>query len=365
MHDAVEFGGHEIMLLRFLPALLADSRLGRLAIAFPASNRMLAQRLEALAHPKLALRPWDWVKRPAEPYRALFRFGYARAVRRLCAEERPDTVLIVQGRIENCVVPMLSVPASMPLTSYIPMAHSMREMGRSTGFDDWVRRPLYRRPLRFIVPTASVAAQLARAGAKCPVSVVPNVIDPPPSIDRTQARMDLALPPERRIALFVGRLDVGQKGLDRMLAAIARDAEHLAEWTFLFVGEGPGRTEIEAVADRLGARVDIRLCGSTPDMAAYLAAADLMLIPSRWEGDPLVLLEAMAQRLPVLGSEIDVFVEHLPPGNRTSFETAALAKAMEATLAPEALAAYRCAAAKRMKGTIASSARLFADAVLG
>jgi glycosyltransferase involved in cell wall biosynthesis len=367
LHDAAEFGGHEIMLLRFLPALLDDPRLERLDFAHAADNAELARRLDALGHAKLRRLPWGWRKRGGEPWLGRLRRGYACAVRRLHAETRPDIALIVQGRIENGVVPMRALPRDARLFSYIPMAHSLGEMGlRFAAIGDAVRRPLYARPARFIAPSASVAAQLERAGARGEVRIVRNVIDLPPAIDRAEARARLNLPGDARVALFIGRFDVGQKGLDLLLAAIARDAARLGGWTFLFVGDGEGRGAIAALAEKLRGQVEIGLRGFTSDVPTHLAAADLMLIPSRFESGPLVLLEAMAQDLPALASGIDVFQEQLPAANRTDFATASLADAMARALSPDAVAAYRAAAAERLaRDTVESSAAAFVEAVLG
>jgi len=348
IQDSLDFGGHESMFLRFLPALVESGAYSRIAMRYPAGNARLRERLEPFASDRFDARGWDHSKRRAEPYLAGFRRDYARAFRRLLAEERPATVLLLQGRIENCAVPTLAAPADSFLISYVPMAHSMAELGRSAVPGDIVRRRLYRRPNRFIVPGRAVAGQVAKAGGRSPVAVVENVVTPPPAPMKAEARAALGLAQDARIALFLGRLDVRQKGIDTLLATIRAQAAQLAGWTFLIVGGGEGAEACEALREELSGRVAIHCVSWTEQPHHALAAADLLLMPSRWEGVPLVMLEAMSYGLPILASDIDVFRDYLPAANRIDFAGADLAGAMARAVSPEPVSAYRAVAEKRL-----------------
>lgn len=363
LHDSPNFGGHEMMFLRFLPRLIESAAFGRIAIRFCSRNARLRAWFAQFASPDLDVDPWPFAKRRAEPYLAPFRRGYAAAVRKLIADERPDSVLLLQGRIENLAVPLLAIPAETFAISYIPMAHGMSELGRAAIPGDMVRRRLYRRPDRFIVPSMAVAAQVRMAGGGDTV-VVDNVVAPPPRADRTAARAALRLPRDRRIALVLGRLDIRQKGLDELTDAMGRDIDRLGDWTFLIVGDGPGRAMFDAFAARHPGQVDLRCVSWSDSPCDYLAASDLLLMPSRWEGVPLTMLEAMAYGVPVLGSDIDVFKEFLPAAYRIDFATASLAKAMDAAVGPDNLAAFAEATRDRAGGgDLASAADRFVAAL--
>jgi glycosyltransferase involved in cell wall biosynthesis len=348
IQDSLDFGGHEAMFLRFLPRLVESGAFDRIAMRFPALNARLADRLLPFASPRFEARGWRFSKRRAEPYLADFRRDYGRAVRRLIAAERPSTVLLLQGRIENCAVPMLAAPSECFVVSYVPMAHRMQELGRSAVPGDLVRRRLYRRPDRFIVPGRAVAEQVAAAGARASVAVVDNVVVPPPRPDRTGARISLGIDPDARVALFLGRLDVRQKGLDTLADALRAQADRLAGWTFLIVGGGEGAELCADLRADLEGRVAIRCVSWTERPEDALAAADLLLMPSRWEGVPLVMLEAMNYGVPILGSDIDVFRDYLPEAHRIDFATADLASAMERLIEPGRVATYRTTAESRL-----------------
>jgi glycosyltransferase involved in cell wall biosynthesis len=226
-----------------------------------------------------------------------------------------------------------------------------------------VRRRLYRRPDRFIVPSSAVASQVHMAGGGDTV-VVDNIVSPPPRPDRAVVRAALNLPVDRRIALLLGRLDIRQKGLDRLSDAIRRRIGHLGEWTFLIVGDGPGRAMFEALAAQFPAELDLRCIAWTDSPHAYLAAADLLLMPSRWEGVPLVMLEALAYGVPVLGSDIDVFREYLPERCRIDFTARPLEDAMNDAIAPEVATTFARAARNRTgQNGLATSADRFIAAL--
>lgn len=365
LHDSADFGGHERMLIALMPALFGkNAAFDDIAISLPATNTRLQASL-SIAFPALRQITSPFTKKRAEPYLRHLRFSYKRAVRQLILAERPDTVLLVQGRVENLAVPLSVIPAATRVVSYVPMAHRMSEMGRNGLLGDRVRKPLYRRPDQFIVPSETVAKQVARAGGTSPVAVAHNVVSPPPQLPQRVARELLALPLDRRIALFLGRLDVASKGIDALLEAMHRTGPaRLRDWSFVFVGDGPGRGAIEAFAGRHD--IDLRLIAWTDRPEKYMAAADIMLLPSRWEGVPLVMLEAMQYGLPILASDIDVYRQFLPAANVCDYHTVDLAHAMGSVTRPEAVESFAAAAATKLAPmTIDASCRAFAEALTG
>lgn len=362
LHDSPDFGGHERMLLAWLPAVLDPASGIAAAICVPAANHRLLEALEPFAA-HLRILTWPFVKRRGEPYLHLLRFRYRNAVRRLVAAERPDTVLLVQGRIENLAVPMATLPRSVRVISYVPMAHRLVEMGRRLPMGDAIRRTLYARPDRYIVPSPAIAEQLVKAGARGATIVVPNIVNVQPRTEPEVARATLGLPVRRRIALFLGRLDQGQKGLDILAQALERAAPRsLDGWSFVFAGDGPGSNALAALRDRGVA--DIHLAGWTDRPDLFLSAADVLLLPSRWEGLPVVMLEAMHFGVPVLASSLDVFREALPAINIVDFETAELGTALDRVVASGE--AFRSHAAAYLEPlTLAASQRKFVEALTG
>jgi glycosyltransferase involved in cell wall biosynthesis len=124
------------------------------------------------------------------------------------------------------------------------------------------------------------------------------VPQPPPEGGETVLR-DLGIPPNSRTLVYVGRLHP-QKGLDWLLPLLPPLMERFPECHLLLVGDGPQRKRLESQAASLGIRTRIHFAGWRPDVPAILPACTGLVLPSRWEGMPNALLEAMAAGLPVV-----------------------------------------------------------------
>lgn len=168
-----------------------------------------------------------------------------------------------------------------------------------------------------IVAVSEEVAQAAQRHTRIPrerIVTIPNGVDPARfryNGDRIVLRQTLNLPPERTVAVTVGRL-TRQKGYPHLLAALALIPTEKRPVT-LVVGDGPDRVALESQAAALGLADDVRFLGNRRDVPALLAAADLFVLSSLWEGLPLALLEAMAAGLPAVvtavGGNVEV-VEH-------------------------------------------------------
>jgi glycosyltransferase involved in cell wall biosynthesis len=165
--------------------------------------------------------------------------------------------------------------------------------------------------------------------------VVPNgVADArPPSKQRERAlREELAAP--ERIVTLVGRL-VEQKAPERFVDAAAEVLGRRTDVTFLVVGEGPLRPELEQRAASLGVDSHVRLTGLRPDARELIALSDLVVFTSIWEGLSIVALEALAAGVPVVAADVSGMRELLGSGAGRVVEApeaAAFARAVEELL---------------------------------
>ena len=118
--------------------------------------------------------------------------------------------------------------------------------------------------------------------------------------------------PDRRWVTFVGRLD-RQKGVPWLLDMAADWLWQVPDVDLLLVGKGPLEPELREQCGRLGILDRVQFAGWRDDVPAVLAASCLLVLPSRWEGMPNVVLEAMAAGLPVVATDVEGVGELLGP----------------------------------------------------
>jgi glycosyltransferase involved in cell wall biosynthesis len=143
--------------------------------------------------------------------------------------------------------------------------------------------------------------------------------------------------------LTVGRLDP-QKGHRHLLVA----ATEVPDAVFVLAGEGTERQALEELADRLNVADRVRFLGDRSDVADLLAACDVFVLPSLYEGLPISLLEAMAAERPAIATAIGGVDEVVRDGDSGLLVPPAqpgeLAAALRRLLADEQLRARLAAA---------------------
>jgi glycosyltransferase involved in cell wall biosynthesis len=105
----------------------------------------------------------------------------------------------------------------------------------------------------------------------------------------------------RPIVLAVGRL-ASQKGFGALLEAAACWRDMRPEPLLVIVGQGPLEAELKSQAARL--QVDARFAGHRDDVPVLLASAGVFVLPSVWEGQPLILQEALRAGVPVVATRV-------------------------------------------------------------
>ena len=204
---------------------------------------------------------------------------------------------------------------------------------------------------RFIAIDKDIDGQLARRGIpKSLRTWIPNGVDvdhfyPLPDTQKDRLRAELHLP-DNPLVVFTGRL-VTLKRIDQLIAAWVAVRPRCPEATLLIIGVGPEEAALKQAASNSGLDSEngIRFLGEIQDVAPYLQAADLFVLPSSREGLSVSLLEAMGCGLATVatdvGGNVDL-VRHqqtgwLVPGNGDADFPARLAAAMCQLLEDEPL----------------------------
>ena len=191
----------------------------------------------------------------------------------------------------------------------------------STGWPDGIGR-LNRR----LTPITSAFIGVANAHGKHlvevegfpaeKVHVIPNGVDvgrfaPRPANE--QLRAELGLRPHGPVACIVAALRP-EKNHELFLQAAARVRALVPEAQFLIVGDGPRRAELERLSAELELTNDTRFVGARSDIAALLSLANVFVLTSRMEANPVSILEAMASGLPVVSTRVGSIHESVEDG---------------------------------------------------
>ena len=213
--------------------------------------------------------------------------AFARMRRRLHAL-RPDVVVCLGNRAS-----VLVLAASRG--SGIPVIASERNDPRLQPVEGpvrWLRPRLYRRAAAVVVQTASVLSWAREQPFGERTVVIPNAVEPTPHVAR---------PAESRAVVGLGRL-VPQKGFDLLVEGFARVADRFPEWRLVIGGDGPERARLERLAADFGIEDRVTLAGTVHGAQRWLSEASVLVLPSRYEGFPNVLLEGMSVGLACVAS---------------------------------------------------------------
>jgi GalNAc-alpha-(1->4)-GalNAc-alpha-(1->3)-diNAcBac-PP-undecaprenol alpha-1,4-N-acetyl-D-galactosaminyltransferase len=156
-----------------------------------------------------------------------------------------------------------------------------------------LRKLTYRWADALAVQTRSVSEWAAQSVVARNIRVIPNPVAPVGDLAERPGE------PQQPFLVAMGRLS-REKGFDMLLHAAAAVLPRHPEWTMVVLGEGPERTALERLAVDLGLRGRVRFPGRHANPFEVLKKAEMFVLPSRFEGFPNALCEAMACGLAVV-----------------------------------------------------------------
>lgn len=213
-----------------------------------------------------------------------------RQLRRFLQEGQFDLVLSL-GDKTNVQVLMAGLASNLKI---IVAEHNDPRKHKLALLPACLRRFTYRKADALVVLTAGMYSWARRIAGHRPVYVIPNPIGQefrePPQPRRSRG--------PRRI-LAMGRL-APQKGFDMLLAAFAQCARRHPSWTLRLIGEGEESLHLRKLARDLKIDSSVEFCPITKEPLKAMQDADFFVLSSRYEGFPMVLLEALASGLPAI-----------------------------------------------------------------
>jgi glycosyltransferase involved in cell wall biosynthesis len=241
----------------------------------------------------------------------------------LTAQGVPHTAVPAYGRLRlrtvralNAAITALS-PDLIQTHSYRPNAHVLLLRLFQQRREPWLAFfhgvtaenqlvKLYHRLDRFMLARADAVAvvadsQVAHVGRQHGVTVVPNAVLP------ADGDVAAATAPHQHsdhpAVLYVGRLS-HEKGVDVLLRAWPHVLQELPAARLRIVGDGPDRGVLEGLVASLGVASSVEMLGHQAEPWRFYREASVVVLPSRSEGIPNVLLEAIARDVPVVATRV-------------------------------------------------------------
>jgi glycosyltransferase involved in cell wall biosynthesis len=197
------------------------------------------------------------------------------------------------------------------------VVHTVHGWGH-TPADSRLRRAMFVQAERVVArwtdSLVAVSPEVREEGLRCAIGqpqlyeVIPEFVDYRPenpdfAASRRRARGALGLEEGDEVVGWVGRF-VPQKDPETLVRALELILAARGAARAVLVGDGPMREHTEHVLQATGFGERVAFAGLRPDVRSLYAAFDVLLHPSRWEGQPRVIQEAIAERVPVVATRV-------------------------------------------------------------
>lgn len=319
--DSTVNGGHEEMLKRLVLALVESQGIVGLYIFVSAENEAMCTFAKDIAerHRQVAVisLPFSSESMRRNPLALLAATWRTAAILRTLELSK---LVIAQGTIVSAVAGLLATRlARTTAVSYIPLVDDDTETGvpAAERIKALVKRALYKLPQQYVTLNEHLRGRLLRLAPGTPAAVLENYVDnrfSNSALTRDAARSALDLPLTGKfICAHIGRIHFQHKRQDFLLASIERNPDAFADALVLIVGDGPDAEKLRQTVQ--GSEIlsrCVRIIGPQSDVLPYIVASDVIVLPSAYEGVPLVMIEAVLAGRPIVASQVSALGSYLP-----------------------------------------------------
>lgn len=326
-------GGHELMTIAHLNKF--RNKGFRFACFVPSDNIALKK---ILTGHNISYESHEVHHKKFEILHSIFNYSFRKKAEDLLVslKENHKAIIIVQGDIElgSVFVNTSKAAGVQNLVSYIPYAHSFRMMGSKLGWlKDFLSNFVYKNCENYITISKVFAKQISLKNKRAKVKVLHNFSSKLPKEYIRGKGYIYKKDDDKFTILMAGRVSFRQKGQDILFQAL-NSVSTSKEIVVNVIGDGPDLEKLKTLTRRLHNNIRVNYYGWQPNVWEYSKDVDLITLPSRFEGVPLLMLEAKQANIPIIAPARDGMIDFLPPanlyepGSRNS-EATALAKKIQ------------------------------------
>ncbi|EOT5598892.1 glycosyltransferase family 4 protein [Escherichia coli] len=315
VNESPVYGGHEEMFLRHINEI-AKKRHLYLNIVVNVKNKRLIDEVDNLAKINSNInlnvfrhRFWGLPLRPITNFLCVKDFCW---LLKTFVSFKPEKIILIQGTIEIGGLSLLAARISGKYTStYLPITKKSKDIGVAFGsMRDFINKHFYYQlPHEIMTISEFNKEELINNFAvdDYRIKVVKNFIDAP------SYPVQKGSEEENNILLIIGRIDLNQKRQDLFLDFFVK-SELSDFFEVHIIGDGSDEVS-QTVRNKYNGMHNVYFCGwlSSNDVVQRLAQCRCVIIPSKFEGVPLVMIEAIKLGKIVIASNVDGMKEYLPP----------------------------------------------------
>lgn len=305
-------GGHEIMALGIIRKILSQGyrNANDIICVFPSDNKKLEKIIKTNHFEFKTYKSND--SKPEFLHAFFNPFYLYRCIKIIKTLSKEKNIILVQGDILQGVGFIVSGKLlRSKIISYIPYAHSFRKMGAKLAtLKDFFAKIIYKTCEEYITISECFKHEIELKNKNARVSLIHNFVS---EVGMPEKRKERDLDNDDEINIFIiGRVQFHQKGHDILIDALTGISDY--KITLHVVGDGPDLHKLKAMQHKLPKNIVLAFHGWVDDSwrIATNHNIDFLVIPSLFEGVPLVMLEAQARDVPIIAAARDGMLDYLP-----------------------------------------------------
>ncbi len=331
-NDSLDYGSHEEVSCHGLEAIASDESIKPIFI-YCSSNKELENRLLEIkkSTSNLELLPISFHSESFEGLKSKLSSNKVNQLAKIISLKNPNGILVIQSDLEISSLGLLAAKKlGITCISYLASPHTFEENRSKYGYiKDLFSKKFLKIPNKIIVNCDTAKSLVEARGIKQSIAVVKSCIkrfnEKYSEKDREKIRRKMRISPKKAVLGVVANLELKKYRQDFLLKSLAEHAPYIWDFHILFVGNGPDRADLGSLSRELKLRDQITFISDKDNLSTVYSIIDILVIPSKHELVPLVMIEAMLNKVPIVAPKSDGMAEFLPhewlfkPGDNFNF----------------------------------------------